>query len=90
MLKKKFFFKDDKYIFNKDSPKINFICEDLMQVDTVITNCSIVRHDGILDAGLAVEQGKVVAVAKDSELPPAKKTIDGKGNHEESSLTDVR
>ncbi len=52
-----------------------------MIVDTVIKNCKIVRHDGILDAGLAVEQGKVVAVAKDSELPPAKKTIDGKGNH---------
>ncbi len=52
-----------------------------MQVDTVITNCTIVRHDGILDAGLAIEQGKVVAVAKDSELPAAKKTIDGKGKH---------
>ena len=52
-----------------------------MIVDTVIKNCKIVRHDGILDAGLAVEQGKVVAVAKDSELPPAKKTIDGKGDH---------
>lgn len=51
-----------------------------MQVDTVIKNCKIVRHDGILDAGLVVDQGKIVAVAKDSELPPAKNTIDGNGN----------
>ena len=52
-----------------------------MRVDTVIKNCKIVRHDGILDAGLAVEQGRVIAVAKDSKLPPAEKTIDGNGNY---------
>ena len=42
-----------------------------MSVDTVVTNCKIVRHDGILNAGLAIEQGKVVAIAKDAELPSA-------------------
>ena len=51
-----------------------------MQVDTIIKNCKIVRHDGILDAGLAIERGKIVALAKESELPDAKTIIDGKGN----------
>ena len=38
-----------------------------MSVDTVITNCKIARHDGILNAGLAIEHGKVVAIAKDAK-----------------------
>ena len=52
-----------------------------MSVDTVITNCKIVRHDGILNAGLAIEKGKVVAIANDAELPSADNKIDGKGNY---------
>jgi len=48
-----------------------------MSVDTVITNCRIARHDGIVKAGLAIDQRKVVAIAKDAELPPADYTIDG-------------
>ena len=51
-----------------------------MPVDTTITNCKIARHDGILNAGLAIEQGKVVAIAKDAELPSADTVIDGQGN----------
>jgi len=60
-----------------------------MHVDTVIKNCRLVRHDGILDAGVAVDQGRVVAVAKDSELPPANNTIDGKGNHVIPGIVDA-
>jgi dihydroorotase-like cyclic amidohydrolase len=52
-----------------------------MSVDTLITNCKIVRHDGILNAGLAIKQGQVVAIAKDAELPSGDHTIDGKGNY---------
>jgi dihydroorotase (multifunctional complex type) len=52
-----------------------------MSVDTVVSNCKIVRHDGILDAGLAIDSGKVVAIAADGDLPPAANTIDGKGNY---------
>jgi dihydroorotase (multifunctional complex type) len=52
-----------------------------MSVDTLVTNCKIVRHDGILNAGLAIEKGKVVAIAKDAELPSADTIIDGKGNY---------
>lgn len=52
-----------------------------MEVETVITNCAIVRHDGILNAGLAIDKGKIVAVARDSELPSARENIDGQGNY---------
>jgi dihydroorotase (multifunctional complex type) len=52
-----------------------------MSVDTIITNCKIARHDGIINAGLAIDQGKVVAIATDAELPSAGNTIDGKGNY---------
>ncbi len=52
-----------------------------MSVDTVITNCKIARHDGILNAGLAIDNGKVVAIAKDDELPSAGTAIDAKGNY---------
>ncbi len=52
-----------------------------MPVDTIITNCKIVRHDGILDAGIAIDKGKIVAVARDAALPPAETTIDGRGNY---------
>ena len=51
-----------------------------MPVDTVINNCKIARHDGILDAGLAVDKGRIVAIAKDAELPSADTVIDGRGN----------
>lgn len=52
-----------------------------MQADIVIKNCKIVRHDGILDAGLAIKNGKITAIAQSSELPDAETVIDGKGNH---------
>jgi len=52
-----------------------------MEVDTVINNCAIVRHDGILNAGLAIDKGKIVAIARDSELPSAGTIIDGRGNY---------
>jgi len=52
-----------------------------MPVDTIITNCKVVRHDGVIDAGIAIDRGKIVAVATDAALPSAKTTIDGGGNY---------
>ena len=52
-----------------------------MEVDTVITNCVIVNHDGLLNAGLAIDEGKIVAIARDRELPSAGTVIDGRGNY---------
>lgn len=47
-----------------------------MEVETVIKNCILVNHDGLLPAGLALDQGRIVAIAGDDDLPRAKKTID--------------
>jgi dihydropyrimidinase len=52
-----------------------------MPVDTAITNCKLVRHDEILNAGLAIDKGKVVAIAEDAALPAAGKTINAEGNY---------
>jgi dihydroorotase (multifunctional complex type) len=52
-----------------------------MPVDTAITNCKLVRHDEIVNAGLAIDNGKVVAIAKDAALPAADNTIDAKDNY---------
>ncbi|MCP4694577.1 MAG: amidohydrolase family protein [Desulfobacterales bacterium] len=60
-----------------------------MSVDTVITNCKIVRRDGILDAGIAIDRGKVAAIARDDALPPAEKTVDAKGAHVIPGLVDA-
>lgn len=52
-----------------------------MEVETVIRNCSIVRQDGILKAGLAIDKGKVVAIAQDVALPGAREEIDADGKY---------
>lgn len=51
-----------------------------MIVDTVVKNCRIVTENQILSAGLAIDKGKIVAVAKETNLPKGDRTIDCKGN----------
>ncbi len=63
--------------------------ENAMPVDTVITNCKLVRHTEILNAGLAIDNGQVVAVAEDSALPAAAQTIDAQGNYVIPGLVDA-
>ena len=50
-----------------------------MVVDSVVKNCTIVNSYGILHAGLAIDKGKIVAIARDQDLPAAERTIDAKG-----------
>lgn len=50
-----------------------------MKVDLVLKNCRLVSPRGITEAGIAVENGKIAAVARDPYLPQADKTIDIKG-----------
>ena len=52
-----------------------------MVVDTVIKNCIIVSPRDIFSAGIAINNGKIVAVADDTALPEARKIIDARGNH---------
>jgi len=52
-----------------------------MVVDVVIKNCKIVTPKDVVTAGVAVNEGKIVSVAKDSLLPKANRTIDAGGNY---------
>ncbi len=60
-----------------------------MTVNTIIRNCSIVTPTGVLRAGLAIDGGKIVAIARDQELPSAERIIDGKGNFVIPGLVDA-
>jgi D-hydantoinase len=59
-----------------------------MPVDIVIKNCKVVRSDNVLSAGIAIDNGKIVAVAGDTHLPKADKTINAKGNYVLPGLID--
>jgi dihydropyrimidinase len=50
-----------------------------MPVDLVIKNALVVNSWGTMRGGVAVEDGKIVAVASDAFLPQAERTIDAMG-----------
>jgi len=52
-----------------------------MTVDLVIKNGKIVTPNSIFEAGIAIDNGKIVSIAKEDKLPQSDKTIDAKGNH---------
>jgi len=49
-------------------------------VDLVIENGKIVGPNAILEAGIAVDDGKIVSICKDDKLPSSDRKIDAKGN----------
>ncbi len=52
-----------------------------MSVDLVVRNCTVVTPAGRTpDAGVAVEDGQLVAVGRSDRLPEAERVIDGGGN----------
>src|SRR3972149_2679844 len=53
----------------------------MAKVDTVVKNGKVVLHDGILDAGVAIDKGKVVGLMPDAYLPEAKEVIDAGGKY---------
>ncbi|KUO42203.1 MAG: hypothetical protein APU95_05420 [Hadesarchaea archaeon YNP_N21] len=50
-----------------------------MLVDAVIKNCRIVGIDGVVSGGIGIDGGKIVAIAKDQNLPSADEYVDAKG-----------
>jgi len=60
-----------------------------MGVDTIIKNCKIVTPTITLDAGIAIDEGKIVAIGRDRDLPSAWKVIDAKGNYAMPGLVDA-
>jgi len=61
----------------------------MLKVDSVIKNCKIVGPTEIIQAGIAVDNGKIVAVASDNALPEAKRIIDAQGNYVIPGVIDV-
>ena len=53
-----------------------------MVVDLVIKNGHLViPKQGIIDAGIAVEDGKIVAICSEPNLPKSDKIIDAEGKY---------
>lgn len=52
-----------------------------MRVDVVIKNVKLYSETGLIAAGVAVQDGKIVALAADEYLPAGEKTIDGQGKY---------
>lgn len=50
-----------------------------MSVDTAIVGGTVATADGTHEAGIAIDAGEIVAVAKESQLPAAEETIDASG-----------
>jgi dihydroorotase len=52
-----------------------------MTADLVIHNGKVVSPDAVIDASIAIKDGKVLAVGAADAMPPAKETFDAKGLH---------
>jgi dihydroorotase (multifunctional complex type) len=59
-----------------------------MDVDLAVKNVRLVSPRGILEAGVAVKDGRVVAVSRDIHLPKADTVIDGGGRYVLPGLLD--
>ncbi|HUS87831.1 MAG TPA: dihydroorotase family protein, partial [Desulfosporosinus sp.] len=51
-----------------------------MPVDTVLCNTKICIHGNLVEAGLAIDDGKIVKIAKETNLPPASTKMNLKGH----------
>jgi len=58
-------------------------------VDLVVKNGKIVTSYDIFEGGVAIDEGKIVLVAKDSLLPNADNVVDAKGNFILPGIVDV-
>src|SRR5947209_2148885 len=61
---------------------------DQYEVDLVVSGGTNVTPSGPRRAGLAVDAGRVVAIANDDLLPPARSTVDATGLHVIPGLVD--
>ncbi len=58
-------------------------------IDLCIKDCRIVCSTGIIDAGIAVDAGKIVAIAKNPSLPKADETINARGKYVMPGMIDA-
>ncbi len=59
------------------------------EVDLVINGGTVVTASGPRRAGVAVDGGRIVAVAEDEHLPPSRDTYDATGMHVIPGLVDT-
>jgi dihydropyrimidinase/dihydroorotase len=59
-----------------------------MKVELAIRNAKVVTASGTVHGGVAVDEGKIVAIAADAALPEAKETIDGEDKYLIPGLVD--
>src|SRR5262249_32564582 len=58
-------------------------------VDLVIVGGRVVSQDGVLDAAIAVDNGRIAAIGSPETLPPARERIDAVGLHVLPGAIDV-
>ena len=59
-----------------------------MEAELRITNCQMVVPHGVVRGGVAIADGRIVAIAAGDGLPPARETLDGRGRHLLPGLVD--
>jgi len=60
-----------------------------MPIDAIIKNCKVVTPEEKISVGLAIHNGKIVAITSDNYLPPAYETIDAGGKYVIPGVIDV-
>lgn len=60
-----------------------------MTVDLTLKNCKIWYKDKLINFGLALDEGKIVSISKDTGLPASDEKVDCKGNIVLPGLIDV-
>src|SRR4051812_32637935 len=53
----------------------------MTQADLVIRGGKVVSPDSVVEASVAIKDGKILAVGADEAMPPAKETLDARGMH---------
>ena len=54
-----------------------------MTADLVIHNGKIVSPDAVIEASIAIQDGRVLALGAANAMPPTKETFDAAGLHDE-------
>jgi allantoinase len=60
-----------------------------MNVDLVIKNAKVFINNQLVEAGLAIADGKIVGIVRDNHLPSAQEVFDAKGNAVLPGIIDV-
>lgn len=54
--------------------------DEYLPVDMILLNTKVYTHGRLVEAGLAIDEGRIYKIAKETNLPPASTKLDLKGN----------